>query len=173
MIKNTTFRNCDKPEILSEIAVRWINGDSFGRLYEIILESNAQMNWGKQKRSFRVEHIVDICENAISYEGSLVIGAIIEFVMLSGAESASHIPSLLEILQKRVRYGLPDLMSMALYELGFSDRVISIGLATLLPDIEPVRANIIQGLQLKQNEILQYLGQFPSFFSEVYRNLIS
>lgn len=173
MIKNTTFRNCDKPEILSEIAVRWINGDSFGRLYEIILESDAQINWGKQKRSFKVEHIVDICENAISYEGSLVIGAIIEFVMLSGAESVPHTPSLLEVLQKRVRYGVPDLMSIALYELGFSDRVIAIGLATLLHDVEPVRANIIQGLQLQQNEILRYLGEFPSYFSEVYRNLIS
>jgi len=64
-------------------------------------------------------------------------------------------------------------MSTSLYELGFSDRVISMGLAALLPDIQPIRENIIQGLQLKQDEILQYLERFPSYFSEVYRTLTS
>ena len=171
MINNSAFQNCDKPEILSNLGVGWISGDSFRILHEILLEADARMNWGKQKRSYKVEHITDICENAISYQGSLVIGAIIEFVILSGTEYALQLSSQLEFLQKKVRYGLPTSMAIALYELGFSDRVISIGLAALLNEIEPVRENIIQGLRLRQNEILQYLGQFPSYFSEIYKNL--
>ena len=35
---------------------------------------------GTQLRKYRIENIVDICENVFAYDGTLVIGAITEFV---------------------------------------------------------------------------------------------
>ena len=172
-ISNTSFRKCDKPDVLVKIGVKWINGRTFNDLHGIIVEADARLIRGKMRWSYKIENVVDICENAISYEGSLVIGAVAEIIGLSDNENAARIISALQTLQKRLKYGLPTPLAIALYELGFSDRVIAIDLSMVLDGTESARDSIIQALRWRQEQIFEHLHRYPSYYSEVFRNLLT
>ncbi len=45
----------------------------------------------------------------------------------------------LQELQKRMKYGLPSASSIALYELGFSDRVIALEIDSIINSNHPLR----------------------------------
>ncbi|EEW2546356.1 DEAD/DEAH box helicase, partial [Escherichia coli] len=124
-INGGVFTKFDKPEVLKEIAHGWISGRPFNDLLKIIRERKCKMIWGTRRREFKVDHVVDVCEGTLAYEGALLVGALCEFVGASDQKEAGELISKLQLFQKRLKYGLPTETAISLYELGFSDRVVS------------------------------------------------
>lgn len=102
----------------------------------------------------------------------LVLGAVSDFLELSHSIETANLINNLQNLQKRLKYGLALPTALTLYEMGFSDRIISTALSPIFEDLDPERDVILHTLRARQEQIFAILNHYPSYFSEVYRNLI-
>lgn len=171
-IQNSTFKKCDPPEILLDVALGWIGGKTYSELFGIVTEADVHIIAGKQKRRIKIDSIIDICDNGLSYDGTLVIGAIAEIIeLLRPEDGAETIIRLLE-LQKRLKYGLSTPISIALYELGFSDRIVSTDFASILENTAIDRRSIIHFIKSNEQKVRELIGKYPSYFMERLSNLL-
>jgi len=123
-------------------------------------------------RFHRFTHdIVEICEIAFSYDATLALNAVSELIELIASPDASETVNMIRALQKRMKYGLPSLLSVSLFEAGFADRVVSIDLASAIKGALPDRDAVKNALRWQSEDILKKLRQYPGYFSEVYGNL--
>ena len=171
-IQNNKFRKCDPPRRLLDITLGWIHGQSYDDLFRVASEADVRIIARTQRRYINVDSIIDICDNGLSYEGTLIIGAIIEIIeFLRPEDSGETVVRLLE-LQKRLKYGLSTPISIALYELGFSDRVISMDLASILKDTPLDRRSIIRFIKRNEQKVRELIEKYPSYFMERLNSLV-
>jgi superfamily II DNA/RNA helicase len=171
-ISNNTFRKCDPPETLLDLAQEWIHGKAYNELLTIMLDSNVHILDGTERRKLKLESIVDICENGFAYDGSLVVAAITEIIgLVRPQDSETVITKLLE-LQKRLKYGLPSPQCIAIYELGFADRMISIDLSEILGNVLTDKKSLIRSAKRNEQKVRNILDRYPSFFMERLENLL-
>ncbi len=171
-IQNNTFRKCDPPRILLDIALGWIHGQSYDDLFRVASEADVRIIARTRRRYIKIDSIIDICDNGLSYEGTLIIGAIIEIIeILRPEDGEKTIVRLLE-LQKRLKYGLSATISIVLYELGFSDRVVAMDLASILENIPLDRSSIIHYIKQNEQKVRELLEKYPSYFIERLNNLL-
>ncbi len=166
-INNSVFKKFDKPNVLKEIAQKWIEGKSFYELFEIIQQRNAKMIWGSRLRDFKIDHIVDICENGFSYDSTLLIGALIELIGLFDMEDRTAFIINLQQFQKQLKYGLPNDVSILIYELGFSDRVISQEISRVISLVNN-KAEVLNELKEKSEAILNVLTRYPKYYRNIF-----
>ncbi|MEJ9151673.1 hypothetical protein [Bacillus smithii] len=174
-IQNNIFKNCERPEILKDIALGWINGRSFVELHAILKEKDIRINSKKQRRKFKIEHVVDICENAFAYEAMLLIGAIAEIIESKEDIQHEDIINNLRKLQKRIKYGLPNSLSIMFYELGFADRVISMDLGLTLNQYgfsKSSKKALTIIIKEQERVFRKTLAKYPSYFTSVLNNLL-
>ncbi len=171
-IHNGVFNKFDKPAALKEVAIEWIQGKPFHELFDTLQRGDAKLIWGTKRRQFKIEHVVEICENGLAYDGTLLIGAIIEFIdMLEQVEMKGLIKRL-QLFQKRLKYGLPSEASIALYELGFSDRVIAQDLSQF-NSRDTNKKTIKSKLRRRNSIVREALQKYPSYFtSEILDGVI-
>ncbi len=160
-IVNRTFRNCTSPESLRLVADGWLAGEPFDALFDRI--SDARIGRGDRPRKCTITHTVDLCENALGYEGSIIAGAVSEMVELQSPES-EWLLRMLATFQKRLKYGLPGEREVILYELGFADRPLSQDLAQVLAQTEPSKRFILDALRARRRDIEAVLADYPSHF---------
>ncbi len=172
-IHNSVFIKCSQPGILKTVAFEWIQGRPYSDLFIIIQESGAKIIARTQQRDFQLDNVVEVCDNGFSYEGTLIVGAIADYLELIQQEDVNELLEKLQTLQKRLKYGLASPMAVILYELGFSDRIVSIALSPVFGDLAPDRDTIILSLRARSKQVFEILDRYPSYFSEVYQNLIS
>lgn len=165
-IRNLTFRKCDRHEVLERVAMGWIHGKPFHELHKILTSSNVQLIARTQRRQFKLDHVVDICENAFAYDGTLVLGAVTGIIEHIHPEDSDEIITTLQELQKRLKYGLPSSSAIALYEIGFADRVVSVDLSLTLGTIAAEKQSVIQAIKNNKREIYKSLNKYPSYFSK-------
>ena len=163
-INSGVFTKFDKPEVLKEIAHGWISGKPFSDLLKIIHKREAKMIWGTRRREFKIDHVVDVCEGALAYDGALVVGALSEFIETLGQDDTVELISHLQVFQKRLKYGLPTETTIALYELGFSDRVIAQDLATSLNLAATEKKDLVKALKKDREGAKVVLEKYPSYF---------
>lgn len=168
-ISTLSFRNCDRPDLLLVVARSWLSGESFAATWGILASADARTI--TQSRKYKVEDIVDICENGFGYDGMLVLGAVIELIQTIDMEAIEDLTKLLVNFQRKFKYGLPSLIQVVLYELGFSDRVVSIELSTLFQDVNPNRESVIRALQAQPDAVFAILNKYPTYFSQIYKNV--
>ena len=75
-LNNKTYRNLSDKTTFLNFAILWANGVSFKDLYNNLVSADVKYMRGAQKTTLTIEHIVDLCQNCLSYEGSLAIGAL-------------------------------------------------------------------------------------------------
>jgi POLQ-like helicase len=173
-IHNGVFRKCDKPEVLKEVAQAWIDGQPFHELFAIIGKREARMFWGKTKRrDFKIDHVVEICEGGLAHDGGLLLGAVCEFVRNLGREEADNAIKWIQVFQKRLKYGLPTDVTIAIYELGFSDRVIAQDLVGVLEATEAGRKAVIKRFKGRIGEAKSCLERYPSYFQDRLNALLN
>lgn len=171
-IKGGIFTKFDKPEVLKEIAHGWIGGKSFSDLLALIRKSKTKMIWGTHRRTFKIDHVVDVCEGTLAYEGALLIGAVCEFIGTLDQEVAGDLIGHLQLFQKRLKYGLPTETTVALYELGFSDRVISQDLATSLNLSATQKKDLVKELKRDRDRAVAVMEKYPSYFRKRLNELL-
>lgn len=165
-INSGVFTKFDKPEVLKEIAHGWISGISFGDLLEFIRKRNAKMIWGTRRREFKIDQVVNVCEGALAYDGTLVIGAVCEFIDALDHDGTDDLINLLQIFQKRLKYGLPTEAAIVLYELGFSDRVISQDIAASLDISASQKNELVTALKQNRDGASALIKKYPAYFQE-------
>ena len=171
-INGGVFTKFDKPEVLKEIAHGWIIGKSFSELLKIIRKRNTKMIWGSRRREFKIDHVVDVCEGALAYDGALLVGALCEFIETLDQDGTEDVINRLQLFQKRIKYGLPTESTIKLYELGFSDRVIAQALDAEIRPFDGSNYNVKDHLEVFQGEALDVLEKYPSYFTHIYKTLL-
>lgn len=171
-INSGIFRKFDKPEVLKEIAHGWIDGKPFSDLLKIIRKRKTKMIWGSRRRKFKIEHVVEVCEGALAYDGALLVSALCEFIEMLDQEGSGDLISRLQLFQKRLKYGLPTETTIALYELGFSDRVIVQDLATSMNLSATQKKELIKTLKQDQDAANAVIEKYPSYFQERMNELL-
>ena len=172
-IHNRNFVNCSLPESMTEMALLWLEGSAFHALFQQLKNSGAKKIAGSQEREYKIEHVVDVCENGFAYEGILVLGALIELIPETQVEDLDLLINNLKRLQKRLKYGLSNETSIVFYELGFADRVVAMDLSSLFEEVISAKDLAIQALKLQSEQVFAKLETYPSYFSEVYRNRVA
>jgi len=165
-IHNRTFERFDNKDVLKDIAKKWISGDSFHELFQIAESNNCKLKHGSRYHKIKLENIIDICEGGLAYDGGLLVSAVCEFVEYLSHEGTGELLNQLQLFQKRLKYGLPTKTSITLYELGFSDRVISQNLSTFLGLTAAQKQEIIIELRLKQDHAKEVINKYPEYFQE-------
>ena len=166
-INRGVFTKFDKPDVLKEIAHGWIGGKPFSDLLKIIRKRNTKMIWGKtRRRKFKIDDVVDICEGTLAYDGALLIGAVCEFIETLDQDGTGDLIHRLQLFQKRLKYGLPTETTIALYELGFSDRVISQDLAESLNLSATQKKGLVKVLKQDRDEAVAIMEKYPGYFQE-------
>ncbi|MEW6220866.1 MAG: hypothetical protein AB1634_15220, partial [Thermodesulfobacteriota bacterium] len=79
--------------------------------------------------------------------------------------------TLLQTLQKRLKYGLPSEVSILLYEAGFADRPLAIELAEVVPEIS-AREELKAGLRRKRRAAEAVLTEYPAYFRRVFERVV-
>ena len=171
-ISSGVFTKFDKPEVLEEIALGWIGGQSFSYLLEIIRQRNVKMIWGTRRREFKIDHVVDVCEGTLAYDGTLVVGAVCELIETIAQDGTGDLINRLQLFQKRLKYGLPTETSIALYELGFSDRVIAQDLAVSLNLAATQKNDLVRVLKKGRDGANAVMGKYPSYFQKRMNELL-
>lgn len=171
-INSGVFTKFDKPEVLKEIAHGWISGKPFSDLLKIIRKRKAKMIWGTRRREFKIDHVVDVCEGTLAYDGALVVGAVCEFIETLDQDGTGDLINRLQLFQKRLKYGLPTETTIALYELGFSDRVIAQDLAASLNLAATQKKDLVKALKKDQDGARAVMEKYPSYFQERMNELL-
>lgn len=171
-IKGGMFTKFDKPEALKEIAHGWITGKPFNDLLKIIRERKCKMIWGTRRREFKIDHVVDVCEGALAFDGALVVGAVCEFIATLNKDATGDLTYRLQLFQKRLKYGLPTETNIALYELGFSDRVIAQDLVTSLNLTATQKKEIVNALKKDLNRANAIINKYPQYYRERMNELL-
>ena len=172
-IHNSIFNKCDKPAVLQRIAREWIQGKQFHQLLGTLRKWKTKLIWGTRCREFKIDHIVELCESGFAYDGALLIGALSEFVELVEQEETSELVSRLQLFQKQLKYGLPTKATIVLYELGFSDRVVALDLASSLGFIAVQKKNIINALKGNKDNARSVIEQYPNYFLERFEEIMN
>ncbi|MBF0145153.1 MAG: DEAD/DEAH box helicase [Magnetococcales bacterium] len=172
-IKSNMFSKFDNTDALKEVAYGWVEGQPFHALLNIIQKRKTKMIWGSKRRDFSIEHVVEVCEGAFAYDGALLVGGVCSFVEAMEHEEKEKIVRLLQYLQKRLKYGLPSRATIAIYELGLSDRVVAQDLASSMQITSPRKANITAILKQRRDEAKDIVGRFPEYFQARMKQILS
>jgi hypothetical protein len=165
-IHNKAFSKFDKKDVLKEITNKWISGTPFHELFRIADTNKCKLGKGKRPRKVKIDNIIDICEGGLAYYGALLVSALCEFLEMLGCEGTGDPINRMQLFQKRLKYGLPTETTIALYELGFSDRVISQDLTISLNLTTTQKKDIVKALKQDRDGANAVVEKYPRYFQE-------
>lgn len=166
------FTKFDQSDVLKTIAHGWICGKSFCALQKVFCERKVKMRWGTKRTDCKIDNVVNLCEGALAYDGVLIVSAVCEFIEILNQDGAKESLRRLQLFQKRLKYGLPTETTVALYELGFSDRVVAQDLAASLK-LEATRKNdLVKVLKQDQGRANEVMEKYPSYFRHRMNELL-
>ncbi|WP_159518259.1 DEAD/DEAH box helicase [Sunxiuqinia indica] len=149
-----------------ELTNHWLKGYTFNELLASLSE-NVKYKAGRQRRTVTIEHIIDICHNTYSYGLTLIIGAVSEVIRLMGNTENDNILEKMDLIQKMMKYGLPNKLSISFYELGFADRIVALELARKFDYFSYYRTELKDNLKANKSEVEAFLSLYPSYFTAV------
>lgn len=170
-IENNTFKKWRPNDATETFASSWIGGESFGQLHDRMLAAGVRIGLGARPRMPKMEHVIEMGENALGFDGAHVLGGITELFDLLSSEEEQTAMTVLRSLQKRLKYGLPSKASILLYEGGFADRPLAIDLAQVVPEISS-RTGMTEGIRLEKLAVDAVLSRYPQYFRRVFERLI-
>ncbi len=171
-IHNRAFNKFDKKDVLKDITKKWMSGIQFHELFRIADNNKCRLGKGKRPRKVKLENIIDICEGGIAYDGALLVSAVCEFVETLDHDGTGDSINRLQLFQKRLKYGLPTETAVSLYELGFSDRVISQDLIASMNLTATQKKDLVKVLKQNQDDAKVVMDKYPSFFQERLNELL-
>ena len=163
-IENLNFNKLINKELLYQAFEKWVAGATCYEIYTILKQTKI----GKYK--VKIENIVNIFENGISYSGSIIVNAVMEIVKSFNNDDYSLLIQELEFLQKQIKYGLPTKKTIWIYEIGFCDRVIAQEIAMIINDAED-KYSIKHNLLMKYDEISNLLSRYPEYYQDILNKL--
>lgn len=152
---------CDN-RYVKEILKMWIEGESYIQIYNAYSEK-VQMKYGQRTRKISLSDVITLCDSDFGYASLNTIQSLIEILEDQGC-CEKVLDSMNDILF-RIRYGLPNIECVRIYELGFADRVISQEIASIIDKskcgTKNKTKNEIRGNKEKIKEILL---EYPAYY---------
>lgn len=164
--------NCTRPEELRSAANDWIEGTPYVDIFSKLQAADARFGAGARPQKMRIDQVVDFFENVVGFEGVLVMSAVSECLALV-EDDDGHLGKRVRMLQKRMKYGLADLTSVSLFEMGFADRILAPEVAKALGVDTDIRGKIVKSLNKNMDKMLELLQRFPSYYSFVLQNILN
>jgi POLQ-like helicase len=160
---------------LNALAKGWLAGRSFAALLQDLSILEATYSHGKSRRAFDLDLVVALCEQTFGFEFALLLASVKEsFVARATEELGESIAGHLDLLQKRLKYGLPSLDCISYYEAGFSERVIAQALSEgMIWESAETRDGARKLIRRHPDDINVILRDFPSHFTEVFRTIVA
>lgn len=162
----------DDIEAIKVLANMWINGISYGEMYEYIQSLAISYRAKTQIRQYKLEHMVEICEGTFSYDMTLVMGAIINLIEFYYPERGIKLVKNMNLLQKKLKYGVGSAKCVTLYELGFSDRCLVQDLERIIDTVEHHKTIVKVNLSRNEEYVREILAEYPNYYSHVFTNII-
>ncbi|MGA7077190.1 MAG: DEAD/DEAH box helicase [Terriglobales bacterium] len=148
----------------------WVAGETYAEIFATWVSEGGAIRFGKKTRKSKMEDIVELCDNVIGYQSTLVIAAVAEHVGGLSMDGAADCLLSLGTLQKQVKYGISDIDEIAIYEMGFADRVVA---QALRPVIASAAGRTVRGqLRNSADAVRETLEQFPRYFSVCLSSLL-
>lgn len=166
-INNKVFKKFTPTDLLIRVISNWISGMS----YKEIFSSISDVKIGS--RNLTIEHIIDICEQAFSFDTTMIISTLIELIELyDDSQEKEDLKVRLKFLQKQIKYGLNSINDITIYELGFNDRIIAKELSRNICGTDNYSyGEIKRNLTRSQEAVKEVLNIYPTYYTEVYKNL--
>lgn len=168
------FQDTTPDVALGELATGWIEGHSFAVLQQQLDDIGAKYPHGANFRTFDLDLVVDLCEQTFGFEFALLLAAVKEaFVALATDEVGDEFGWHADLLQKRLKYGLPSEESISYYEAGFSERVIAQHMAGTIWETAETSYEARNLIRDNQANFELVLHNYPSYFSDVFQGIIA
>ncbi|NNB94282.1 DEAD/DEAH box helicase [Corallococcus exiguus] len=168
--RNHIFHRFEPGQFLFYVASLWIDGYSFGEIFSVVDFARARFVHGQGGRAVRVEHLVELCEGCMGFEGALALGAVAESLGMVRPD-LQGLGMSLRTLQARMKYGLPGGASVFVYELGLADRELAQEVAGCIGECFSREATL---WALAQNHVAvrEVLSRYPSYFVGVFEGIV-
>jgi POLQ-like helicase len=170
-VTHDSFRKISPNSQLLPLAFSWIAGIPYFEMLKLIVTSGAVLIAGTQKRNIKQDVVVDICENAFSYDITLLIAALVETLNAREITGREYLIEQLNFLQKRIKYGLKSALAIAFYEIGFSDRLIAGELAETFSNFGIKRHELLFDIRRSVEELKNALFVYPEYYTNVLSTL--
>jgi hypothetical protein len=148
----------------------WISGRSYKELVDVFSKNN--IKWGKRGQRIDIDKTVDICDNIFSFNGCLVLNALYEFSS-QDIDTNQNLMLLLQKLQRRLKYGLPDETSTVIYEFGFCDRIIVQDIKNTLKLSGNDKLQILFDIRTNRDLALEVISKYPSYYKTKMNKIIN
>lgn len=169
ILPHSNLKKLNKRSAPLKIALEWIKGTPYWNILDFLESENCHIKAGSTKRYPTVQHVVDMTEGSIAFDGMLILGAVIELVLARDGMEDTLIPDALRHLQKSIKYGLPNQEEIKLYEMGFPDRRVAKDIASIFIQRE---SKVLKRFFIEYStEIEDILINYPSYFTFQYETI--
>lgn len=152
------------PTSILPFAQSWIAGKSYAEIFANWVSKGGMIRFGKKGRKTKMDDIVELCDNVIGYHSTLVIAGVAEHVGGLSIDGVADCVLRLGTLQKQVKYGISDADEIALYEMGFADRIV---VHAIRSELLSARGRTIRiRMRDRRDAIGRAVGKFPGYFVE-------
>jgi superfamily II DNA/RNA helicase len=164
LLSETVFDKYSPPSALADLAKGWLAGKSFAELFTDWNAAGGAKKHGETTRKLRIEDIVDLAENTLGYQSTLIIAAVSEFLSEIPNIDSEETLQRLNTLQKRIKYGIADSETIAIYELGFGDREVAKDLQAIL--LTDPALNVRGRMRASRDAAVAVLSSYPLYFKQ-------
>lgn len=146
-----------------ELLKMWINGKSYIQIWCYSKSVNLLIKRGEKSRNISLEDIITLCDSDFGFVSLRIIQAIVE--ILKTKDCSENIQEALNDIIYRIRYGLPNKESVHIYELGFSDRIISQKIADEISEFDcSTKKKIKSAIKRNKEKLKELLENYPLYF---------
>lgn len=157
-----SIRRLTDRAVLPQLLAAWVEGRTYATLLQLLQERGVRVS----NREPTIEDAVLLGDGGFGYDIAMLVAAVADLV----EPVDGHLHMALGQLQRQVKYGLTLPSAIAMYEAGFSDRVVATTLGVLWP-LAVDRAGVRAVCRAADNGIAAALQVFPDYFSSIAAEL--
>jgi POLQ-like helicase len=167
------FKDTAPQDALQDLARGWLAGKPFKELLANLDAVDAGYPFRNGKQGFSIDSVVELCEQAFGFEFALVLSATRSaFEAMFSTEAAVQFAACADLLQKRLKYGLPSQDAISYFEAGFSERVVAQKVADeIFWEVASSSSEATAFVRRYADEVRALIETFPSYFEFVLERI--
>lgn len=155
---------------VSPLLSLWLSGATYIEIFNYALSRKISVRWGTRYRVISLDDIISLCDYDFGYVSLSIIQSLIE--ILNNRDCSDETINKLNDIISRARYGLPNQTSINVYELGFSDRILSQKISSRLERYDcSSKKKTKQAIKECKKEIESLLLEYPTYFLSRLRRM--
>lgn len=173
IIDNALVKKMEHLNHLLTMGKMWIKGETYLNILKWCNNEKLKIKKRKKYVSVCLDDVIKICDMVLSYDITVVLSAISEVVGALVDETHNTL-DLLGHLSLELKYGLPYGNAISIYELGFSDRVVSQKIAAYFDSNKIIALSKYEAtnyIRDNYNYIEAVIRNFPSFYTEKLKQI--